>query len=346
MMEEVLYQNGNEKVKEGNFEQAVDYYKQALDICRKANGLKLVTAKDNASTDADCLANLELALKIYANYGFAEWKLRNYSIAVDCFTEIIDFYHQLVDNDQLPKLGLPKSFQLLYMKSLIRRCSCYETIQEYDKCEQDLEELQHLNSEAQVTVSSMINPFTFRNRIHHLKNQDNQVASQEGKSTWMSHMNQSLRLFFLQSLTIPLFNFSSLLSFPSPQNRQYCCYSVQINCKIGLGNELGLFNRTLYCQDHLNPKNLGVVQVSWKDEWLPASKESSEATIFLSKEPTYNSYSRTVNQNLYSRMENSLSDNLIKALPPLEYELPISGKVSNKSMFFSLLIFFNIYFGR
>jgi tetratricopeptide (TPR) repeat protein len=330
MMEEVLYQNGNEKVKEGNFEHAVDYYKQALEICRKANGLKLVTAKDNASTDADSFANLELSLKIYANYGFAEWKLRNYSIAIDCFTEIIDFYHQLVD---LPESSLQKSFRLLYMKSLIRRCSCYETIQEYDKCEQDLEELQHLNSEAQLTISSMINLFTFRSRIHHLKHQDNQVASQEGKSTWMSHMNQSLRLFFLQSLNIPLFNFSSLLSFSS-DNRQYCCYSVQINCKIGLGNELGLFNRSLYCQDHLNQKNLGVVQVSWKDQWLPTSRESPEATIFLSKEPTYNSYSQTVNQNLSAGMENPFSDTVMKASPPLEYDLPTSGKVNKNRCFF------------
>jgi tetratricopeptide (TPR) repeat protein len=335
---ENFYAQGNEAVRVGSFDQAIEFYSQAIHLYQSTKVDRLEASMRGGRWEIHHLQDfdihsLEILLKITANLGFVHWKLRNFDDAVNILSDIIEFYQSFVNflyEGSSTSLEIPKflsSLQLLCLKSLVRRCFCYGDNQQFEKCETDLKHIENVvasSVECYKLVSSMINIPVFRKKIADAQHMDEVVAHSEGKAKWMSHENQLLRLFFVDSPHLPLFNFSSVVDilFPSEQ-KQKRCFSCQINCKLILGNELGLFNRSLYNQQNKDVAVLGLASCRLRrlsiHEEIPLNIYES---IFISNNPLVNVYSNAVNSSLLDK--SSIVNDI-----ELSFNISSSGKVSN-----------------
>jgi hypothetical protein len=162
--------------------------------------------------------NRELEIKLHLNRGFCHWKLRNYSLAIDDFSDTIDllgFYNGIPVQDR-------KKYQL---KAYIRRAICLEYVSEFKRSFQDLQTAMTIDVkllEHDLSLQSLYQ------RTQQYARKDDLRAAQEGTLAWMAHAHQSLRLNLLRTLPT--------------------CIQLHeiVTCKIGLGNELGLFDRRLF----------------------------------------------------------------------------------------------------
>jgi len=213
----------NHHTRHGEYELACICYEK---IFKQLSGIsinKLITNSTNAShaTNTNLLLVLtiediqaiDLLFRCYLNHGYCHWKLRNYSIAVDDFTMIIDKYHYEYNPylDHIPMetentdvfktknealLGFQRQLISYYQKALLRRIDCYEYMIEYTKAYSDLTLLFTLNP----SYAHKPEMIKLQTHLQVSIRQDEVIAKQEGTLQWMHNTSQSLRLFFLREL--------------------------------------------------------------------------------------------------------------------------------------------------
>lgn len=169
--------------------------------------------------------SIDAILKILSNRGLSHIKLRNDSAAIEDFTNLldrIDIYRYLRRTDNSDASSL---WEDLEVKTLMRRASCLENIGEFQRALIDLTTLQTDHPEVFRKSSALQNQFV---RVEHRIKDDKSAAKLDGRPGWMAHAHQSLRLSLIRSL---------------PQ--RLICFQP-FTCRLALGNELGLFDRSLF----------------------------------------------------------------------------------------------------
>lgn len=303
---ESLYLQGNNLIAAKNYEDAVPIYQKAIEEYQKSSMITSLTiaydGKDatkfiNSRNVLEALQhdanNLSILIRCCANLGFAQWKLRDFTEAIECFNEIIEFEHRLkfifTNNNNHPFLT---ELTTISLKALIRRCLCYETIPEYEKCSQDFEQIRlcyesDTSNLRSVILNLMPQYPTYQVKIQNLIKKDENVAKEEGKSDWMSHLHQALRVLLLSPLHRNIaFHCSSITRWDQlDTHRKYYCYSVEINCKLGLGNELGLFNRSLYLTSERQQLGQLTCRLRVMEDEGRIGNLSNTKIVFISTEP-------------------------------------------------------------
>lgn len=304
---ESLYLQGNNLIAAKNYEDAVPIYQKAIEEYQKSSMITSLTiaydGKDatkfiNSRNVLEALQhdanNLSILIRCCANLGFAQWKLRDFTEAIECFNEIIEFEHRLkfifTNNNNHPFLT---ELTTISLKALIRRCLCYETIPEYEKCSQDFEQIRlcyesDKSSNLRSVILNLMPQYpTYQVKIQNLIKKDENVAKEEGKSDWMSHLHQALRVLLLSPLHRNIaFHCSSITRWDQlDTHRKYYCYSVEINCKLGLGNELGLFNRSLYLTSERQQLGQLTCRLRVMEDEGRIGNLSNTKVVFISTEP-------------------------------------------------------------
>lgn len=309
---EEQYLQGNQFVKANQFENALNCYESAVKKAATAGSLSL-TVKNLQSAQGQLV---DLLLRCILNRGFCHWKLRNYSLAVDDFTYIIEKYqleYLLVvpelcssleqsdtpENPIMSFVAFNQNMESYFAKAILRRITCYEYMFEYHKALRDLQLLFSFQP-SYATKQDMIQLYK---RLQSTLSQDNIVAKQEGTLNWMHNTFQSLRLFFLRALPL------------------HITVEEPFVCKIGLINELGLYNRNL-CSS-INGTSIG--KLACKVIPLTVSPSSSSTTTASSALciPTIQLVGATkCAQNPHVVKEEAVKDN------GLEWEIAEDGKVT------------------
>lgn len=285
-----VYIRGNEAVLASNYEHAVHIFDEIADH------LDLF----------ESTSSIDYILKILSNRGFCHSKLRNDSAAVEDFTNLLDrieIYRYFTDSviASLPSSLEPSmilSWKNLEAKTLMRRAVSFESIGEFRKAQQDLSCLREQYSDVFHRTPSLQQQWI---RIEHRLKEDSVAAKLDGRPGWMAHAHQSLRLSIIRSLP------------------QHLRLGQPLTCRVALGNELGLFDRSLFLDKTLP---LGFVQCE-----VFALSHSSSTHL-----PSLRLLSR---QNAaYLASSSGISDD---SATPCIMELREDGKVSNEIYERSLL---------
>jgi hypothetical protein len=166
-----------------------------------------------------------IVLRCLVNRGFSHFKARNYAAAVVDNSTALDWLSlwptsALAAQDIaviLPKLFLRRSLALEYSGALGDALA-------------DLHQLQRefpMLSDTDIVRDSLL-------RLNRLIAMDCEVARAERKPTSMIHIAQSLRVMILSDLPRRI---------NMVQEAEFTMISPIVSCKIGLGNEFGLFHR-------------------------------------------------------------------------------------------------------
>lgn len=223
---ETEYLLGNADVLRGEFESATGHYNTAIDLYHS-----------NSYTEG-----VDFLLRSLANRGFCHMKLRNLASALEDFSSLLEtaeIYQFIVDNKVLD-ITLPNmaSWPDLVVKNSLRLISCYESVGEYRKALEALETLVKGHPELLSKTPSLS---TQSLRLERLIVQDAAAAKLDGRPTWMAHAHQSLRLNLVRAVPMVI----------SP--------NVPFTVKVALGNELGLFDRSMFTPSSSSVECLGIV---------------------------------------------------------------------------------------
>lgn len=250
---ETFFLSGNNLTKNNQYELAILEYEKALEVSENLFD-KLPISNEK----------LDILIRLYLNLGFCHGKLRNYHLSIEAYNSIIrKFEYERDDCMQLDKNTLK-----LVIKALLRRAIDFEKIEEYVRAKNDIDLIYELNPSTKFSEPNLQSQY---NRLLKIIKKDSQIAAEEGKPNWISNAGQTLRL--IQLSEVPLN--ASIDQF--------------INMRIGIGNELGLFNRSLVLKDETdqNKKYLGKL----KCEVIQAIDYSIPILIQLheSEDPSMNS---------------------------------------------------------
>lgn len=182
----------------------------------------------------ECAQNIDSIVKILSNRGLCHTKLRNDSAAIEDFSNLLDrieiyrFLFQNIDQE-LAQSVIIESWVNLELKTLMRRAVCYENIGEYRKAKIDLDTIKLNHSDYFSRTLSLQSQWI---RLGHTLEQDRVAAKIDGRPAWMAHAHQSLRLSLIRALP-------RQLRLKQP-----------FTCRVALGNELGLFDRSMFSKLH------------------------------------------------------------------------------------------------
>lgn len=169
-----------------------------------------------------------VGLRCFLNGGYCHLKLRNFSSAVADNTAVLNylsFLSKYLENTSVSNV--------LEQKALMRRSMAYEYIGEYRKAVDDLKCLIELNPNYAVAERNLR-----LRRLQQMLTEDSQAALQEKIPNEMVGRNQTLRLMLMHDIPRRLLFYS--MTTPLMYR------STLISAKLALGNELGLFHRSLF----------------------------------------------------------------------------------------------------
>ncbi len=225
------YHGGNDFFTRFHYEEALHSYqigcKSFEQFVYRQNWLRVF--HDGILPERENLQQLILVgLRCCLNGGYCHLKLRNFSSAVADNTAVLNYLSFLSKCLQNTSIS-----NVIEQKALMRRSMAYEYIGEYSKAMDDLKCLIELNPNYAVAERNLQ-----LRRLQQMLIEDSQAALQEKIPKEMVGRNQTLRLMLMHDIP------RSLLFFSMATPLMY--RSNLISAKLALGNELGLFHRSLF----------------------------------------------------------------------------------------------------